>query len=154
MFNLKWVTQLNLAGGEGKWPEPLYQWIMIFSILNWKIHKDIKVSIKIHSSISHFGEISDRKKSMDQFIRNVMDPAKKRDKDSKFLFTLLTMVPPVVISEIGLPVPDSLASSPLLNAGTLISMDNDFFNIKLENGYNISVKIDSFTVLKKGKIQT
>jgi glutamyl-tRNA(Gln) amidotransferase subunit D len=38
-------------------------------------------------------------------------------------------------------------------AGTLISMDNDFFNIKLENGYNISVKIDSFTVLKKGKIQ-
>ncbi|MCI2413309.1 DUF72 domain-containing protein [Cuniculiplasma divulgatum] len=53
-----------------------------------KIHKDIKVSIKIPSSVSHFGEINDRKRNMDQFIRNVMDPAKKRDEDSKFLFTL------------------------------------------------------------------
>lgn len=53
-----------------------------------KIHKDIKVSIKIHSSISHFGEISDRKKSMDLFIKNVMNPARKRDQESKFLFTL------------------------------------------------------------------
>lgn len=37
--------------------------------------------------------------------------------------------------------------------GTLISTDTDFFNVKLENGYNISVRPDSFVIVKKGKLQ-
>ncbi|MCL5888413.1 MAG: Glu-tRNA(Gln) amidotransferase subunit GatD [Candidatus Thermoplasmatota archaeon] len=34
--------------------------------------------------------------------------------------------------------------------GTFISIDSDFFNVKLENGYNISIKPQSFEIIKKG----
>lgn len=53
-----------------------------------KISKEIKLSIKIPSSVSHFGHMKDRKESMELFLKNVLNPANRRDKDSKFLFTL------------------------------------------------------------------
>ncbi len=106
-----------------------------------KIHKDIKVSIKIPSSISHFGEISDRKKSMDQFIRNVMDPAKKRDKDSKFLFTLPPWISNHNLEEYLVSMAEITSNESNIYCEPRIFDENDFQQIQklIENaGFSIA----------------
>ena len=60
-----------------------------------RISEGIRLSVKLPSSVSHFGDGEQRKKSMEEFRKNVLNPARKRNKDAMFLFT----IPPWINAE-------------------------------------------------------
>ncbi len=53
-----------------------------------KIDRSLKISVKLPSSVTHFGLPEQRKESMKLFVENVADPLFHRDSGSLMLFTI------------------------------------------------------------------